>query len=133
MNRTHRPWTRRASALVVALAVVGATASMASASSPTLVTRSGDCSGPSHWTLTLRKSGINLRIKYAVAGGASGQTWNVFADQNDAFLFAVSRTSGVGGTFAVNRVVDDLPGVDAIHVEAQNRRTGEICGGSASL
>jgi hypothetical protein len=121
---------RRASLAVLTVALVAATAGGASAGP---VTERGDCSGPSHWTLTVRKVGLNLRSSFSAAGGAAGQTWNVFADRNGAFLFAVWRKSIDGGSFKVNRVVVNLPGVDRFHIEAQNRRTGEICSASASF
>ena len=105
----------------------------AATSSPALVVRGGQCSGPSHWTLAVRGTGANLHMRYLVAGGAPDQRWNVFADHNDAFLFAVSRRSGDGGWFAVTRVVANLRGRDRIRVEAQNRRTGEICSSGVSF
>jgi hypothetical protein len=120
----------RVRAGVVGAALVLAAGSIASAAAdelPSIVSRSGDCSGPSHWRLAVRASGTNLRIRYAVAGGAPDQRWNVFADRNGAFLFAVLRRSGDGGRFRVTRVVADPPGVDRIHVRALNVRTGEVC------
>jgi hypothetical protein len=120
----------RASALLVAAALVATMGSMALAS-PTLgltVKAHGDCSGPSEWTLSLHASPASLlTVKYSVKGGRSGQRWNVFVDDNGRGVFAGSRTSGTKGAFSVSVSVANLLGRDKISVASNDTATGETC------
>jgi hypothetical protein len=132
-NRILRTWTGRAVAFLTAATVVAGTSSLALAAAPTKLTQRGSCSGPTSWRLTLSRSGASLNVTFAASGGVKGQMWNVFGDHNDLFMFAVSRKAGTDGAFTVKAGTVNFVGVDRVHVEAQNRKTGEICSASASL
>lgn len=119
-------------ALAAALCVVAVPASGLQAGDST--TRRGDCTGASAWALKVRiVDADTLRVRLVIAGGASGDKWNVFMDHNDDGFFAGSRVSGEGGLVVVRRLVDDLAGQDRIKAGALDTATGEECRARASL
>jgi hypothetical protein len=118
--------------LALVLPVEQAVAAPADLATPMRLVRAGDCTGPSHWRLSVRREGTRLRVRFSVRGGIQGQTWNVFMDHNGTGFFAGTRTSEIGGLFVVRRIVANRPGIDRIGASAHDTRSGEICRGRAT-
>ena len=68
-------------------------------------------------------------VRFALAGGEPGHTWNLFLDQNGTGFFAGSRVSGDLGFVRVGRRTPDAPGTDVISAAGHDVATGEICRG----
>jgi len=98
------------------------------------VKKSGSCPGPSHWVLVLRSGDPgDLVVTFTVHGGASGQTWSIFMDDNGRGFFHGTRTSKADGWFRVRTVTRNRLGTDKIVVAADNAKTGELCQATASF
>jgi hypothetical protein len=92
--------------------------------------RHGDCDGASRWRLVVRTLDAGgLGVRFALGGGAAGETWNVFMDHNGRGFFAGSRISREGGIVVVRRRTGDAPGADTIRATAHDTITGETCAG----
>lgn len=97
------------------------------------IVKHGECDEGSLWRLTVRSVDADtLRVRFAIAGGPVGDTWNVFLDHNGTGFFAGSRVSGVGGLVLVRRKTVDLDGLDRINAGALDTDTGETCSGHAT-
>lgn len=132
--RRFRAWVLAllvaASAQVVPLAsaVEAPVAVGLEAPSPRAVSRTGRCTGPSHWKIVVRKGDAGqLIVVLTVAGGAAGQKWHIFMDNKGRAFFQGSRTSGDNGFFRVRAKTRNLAGQDKITAAANNTKTGENC------
>jgi hypothetical protein len=132
-SSSHRRIARGAALVVVLVPLLLAAPAGATPAAPAFrLMRTGECSGPSHWRLVVRRDARRLLVRFAVRGSAAGQGWNVFMDHNGSGFFAGTRTSGTGGRFVVRRTVANRPGVDRIRAGAHNTLSGEICRGRAT-
>ena len=93
----------------------------------TVANRHGSCSGPTSWRLSVKYGSGNFDVIFSGSGGASGQKWSIYMDDNHEGFFHGSRTSGTGGSFAAKASTPDKSGSDKIVVGGQNQKTGETC------
>jgi hypothetical protein len=132
VRRSHRP----AATLAVVLILATALAYTSSASAEQLVHQGVCDQGLSHWRLRVlpdpEKAGV-LIVRFALADGTPGDTWNLFLDQNGTGFFAGSRVSDDLGFLRVGRRTPDGPGVDVIHAAGHDVVTGEICRGRVRI
>jgi hypothetical protein len=104
------------------------------AAGPARVVRHGACSGPSAWRLRVLADDAGvLRVRFSLAGGSPGQSWNVYMDRDGVGFFAGSRVSGEDGALRVRRRIPDLPGRDVIRAAGHNTATGELCRGRVRI
>jgi hypothetical protein len=99
------------------------------------VARHGECvGGPSRWRLrvTADDQGM-LVVRFRLTGGSSGETWNLFLDQNGTGFFAGSKVSDEFGLVRIRRRTEDLPGVDVIRAAGHDVVTGEVCRGRVTI
>jgi hypothetical protein len=110
-------------------------ATAASASDP--VTRSGQCSGPSPTTWTLRAAeaaGDQARIIFTVDSPVANRTWAVRMTRNGNQFFAGQRTTGPNGNFTVSTLGPEINNVaDTYVATARNLTSGVVCRGQATL
>jgi hypothetical protein len=121
-------------ALVVAVALLGLSASP-SAAEDERVRRRGSCSGgPSDWRLVVRQeTDTTLRVKWEIDGGAADQVWQLFLSDNGTRFYAGTKTSDGGGSVRVQRVTRDRIGTDHVKGSGVNLATGETCNGSVAF
>lgn len=94
------------------------------------IARRGPCTGASKWRLrVVALPTAELRVRFTLAGGAAGETWNLFLDSDGVGFFAGSRVSGVGGLVTVRRRIADGETDELIRATAHDVATGEICRG----
>ncbi len=97
------------------------------------VVRRGACSVASSWKLRVVPDDQGmLRVRFTLLGGAVGEKWNVYLDQNGTGFFAGSRTSRDGGLVSVGRLTTDSIGVDLIGATAHDVISDETCRGHVS-
>jgi hypothetical protein len=138
MSTLPRRRLRRCCAALLPLALAGMLVTCvlpagAAVTGRAMVSKRGGCSGPSGWKLVLHKGSGTVNVTFSVHGGASGQKWNVFMEDNGKNFYNTSRVSGSGGTFTVKRGTNDRAGTDKILVGGNNAVTGEACVGRASI
>lgn len=105
-------------------------ASVADSATLPAAARRGPCTGVSTWRLrVVALANSELRVRFLIAGGAAGETWNLFLDRDGVGFFAGSRVSGDGGLVTVKRRIADLPGEELIRATAHDVVTGEVCRG----
>jgi hypothetical protein len=98
------------------------------------VHRHGGCSDSSRWELDLEREGGRIEVDYEVDTDVAGQRWRVKLVHNgDVFFRGVRETHGRDGSFEVERRTDDASGTDCFIGRAVNKRTGEVCRGTASI
>jgi hypothetical protein len=94
----------------------------------------GDCTGPSRWRLVVRRASVSsLRVRFVIAGGLDGQTWQLFLSDNGQRIFSGNRGSRDGGRVRARRITSDRAGTDRIKGSGVNMVTGESCSGSVSI
>jgi hypothetical protein len=120
---------RRAVLAALAAALLLTPASQAAASPIATPPRThGTCSGPSHWALAVHMNASGgLTVRFALGGGAQGQRWHVFMDDDGAGFFQGARVSVAGGVVRIVRRTANLAGVDTIRVSASDTATLETC------
>jgi hypothetical protein len=115
------------------LVVVLVATPSARAGDDTLVRR-GACTGPSDWKLVVRQeTATTLRVRFAIEGGADGQTWQLFVSDDGIRVIARSKVSHDGGEVRVRKEIADLAGADTIKASGVNLVTGETCGGALTF
>lgn len=128
VRRSFRP----AVTLAIILTLTAAPGYSASASAERLVHQGVCDQGLSHWRLRVlpdpETAGV-LIVRFALANGTPGDTWNLFLDHNGKGFFAGSRVSDDLGFLRVGRRTPDAPGVDVIRAAGHDVVTGEICRG----
>jgi hypothetical protein len=98
------------------------------------VIREGQCSGSSDWKLKLKNEDSGIEVEFEVDSNVSGQDWKVKIFQNGDKIYHKTRTThGASGSFEVNIIADDTPGVDKFRGRAKNPDTGELCVGKAQI
>ena len=111
--------------LVAGLVIVSDTAF--GAGGERAVVRSGTCSGPSRWRLTLTRDDGRLETEIEVHSPTNGQRWrSTFSDNGNRFAVVVKTTSG-DGSFSASRLTGDRPGSDTIRVRSKNLASDEVC------
>jgi hypothetical protein len=121
---------RAAAVAALALAAVAP----ATAGGGAEVRRSGSCTGASTWKLKLEKDDGRIETEFEVDQNKVGKRWKVVLEHNGARFFkGVRVTKAPGGSFEVERRVDDAAGTDRIAARAVNKKTGEICKGKARI
>jgi hypothetical protein len=119
---------------VLAAAVIAGSAAVPASGIGSAVTRRGECDGPSRWALTVRSVDAGaLRVRLVIVGGAEGEDWNVFMDDNGVGFFSGSRTSRADGLVVVRRRTGDRAGTDRITAGAHDTATGETCNARAAF
>jgi len=139
-RRLARVGVRRGLALALVVVVVLLADGSASAvgSTPAVgsdVVRHGLCvGGASHWRLRVTADDLGmLVVRFRIAGGSAGETWNLFLDRNGTGFFAGSRVSNTFGVVRVRRRIADAPGADVIRAAGHDVATGEICRGRVTI
>ena len=98
-----------------------------------VVSRTGSCSGPADWTLTVEPDDGRLEVEFEVDHAQSGQTWRVRVRDNGDLVLAYSATTrGADGTFSVSRPIANRAGTDNLVARARNLSTGQRCVGRLS-
>ena len=98
------------------------------------VTRSGACSGVSHWTLTAGHRDARIEVEFEVDQNRAGRTWRVrLSDNGDIFFRGLRTTQAPSGSFTVNRTTANRAGSDTIVGRAVNVASGEVCRGSVTV
>jgi hypothetical protein len=98
------------------------------------VIKEGSCSGSTDWKLKLKDEDGGIEVEFEVDSNVSGQDWKVKIFQNGDKIYNKTRTThGASGSFEVNIVADDTPGVDKFRGRAKNPNTGELCVGKAQF
>jgi hypothetical protein len=127
---------RRKGMLALAIVIMSTSIAAASSVGPVAgVARHGACvGGPSSWRLRVTADGAGmLVVRFRLAGGSPGETWNLFLDQNGTGFFAGSRVSDENGLVRVRRPTADLSGEDVIRAAGHDVATGEICRGRVRI
>ncbi|MEX2421213.1 MAG: hypothetical protein WD670_05280, partial [Actinomycetota bacterium] len=74
--------------MVFATVICSAAASVSAVAGPS-IGRDGACTDASRWKLKVRSADEGtLRVRFAIAGGAAGEKWNLFMDHNGVGFFA---------------------------------------------
>lgn len=108
----------------------GSAGAMTDARDRAAIARHGTCTGASAWRLrVVALPTAELRVRFTIAGGAAGETWNLFLDSDGVGFFAGSRVSELGGLVTVRRRTTDGPTEELIRATAHDVATGEICRG----
>ena len=133
-RRLARVGVGRGLALVLVVVVVLLADGSASAVGSDVV-RHGMCvGGASHWRLRVTVDDLGLLVvRFRIAGGSAGETWNLFLDRNGTGFFAGSRVSNAFGVVRVRRRISDAPGADVIRAAGHDVATGEICRGRVTI
>jgi hypothetical protein len=99
------------------------------------VFRQGPCTGLSHWRLRVLPDATGmLDVRFLLAGGAPGDTWDLYLDRNGTGVFAGSRVADDLGSVRVRKLITDSVGtLDVISAGALDIVTGEVCQGRVRL
>jgi hypothetical protein len=129
-----RNLAKRALPLAAALPLLAVVTAVPAAAAQSAVLRQGSCSLHSTWKITMAHSDGRIEAAFEVDQGKVGDAWHVTLKHNGVVYYSGTRTTlAPDGSFEVNRLVPNLPGVDTIRGVATNPATGETCVGSASL
>jgi hypothetical protein len=110
------------------------TAALPASAKGTPVTKSGACSGASHWKLKLKADNSRIEVQFEVDSNVNGQTWHVRMLENGSAIFNGNRiTRAPSGSFEVRKLAADTAGTDHFRARAVNAATGESCVGVASI
>lgn len=110
-----------------AAATVVASAPAASAKSVS-AQKSGRCSAASHWKLKAKPDNGRIEVEFEVDSNRNGQRWDVrISDNGVRVLTGYGVTRAPSGSFEVERLVRNRPGVDHFVAYARNPKTREIC------
>ncbi len=126
--------------LITATAVIASLTAFAPAARAThgahgpRVTKSGSCSGSSHWKLKLKTEDTGIEVEFEVDQNVSGQAWRVRLAENGTQIASGRRTtSRPSGSFTFTKLAHDAAGHDAFVARATNVHSGETCVGRASI
>ena len=98
------------------------------------VIRQGSCSGSSDWKLKLSPDNGKIEVEYEVDSNKVGQHWRVKLFENGNRIFrGIKTTHGASGSFTVRTLAKNTVGSDSFRARARNHRSGEVCGGTASI
>jgi hypothetical protein len=110
------------------------TAALPASAQGTPVTKSGACSGSSHWKLKLKTDNSRIEVQFEVDSNVNGQVWHVRMLENGSPIFNGNRTTKApSGSFEVRKLATDTAGTDTFRARAVNGATGESCVGVASI
>ena len=94
------------------------------------VVRTGQCTGPSSWTLKAKPDNGGLEVEFEVDRNRAGVRFGVVLRRNGVVFSRASRTTaGRSGSFSIGRHTGNRAGTDRITAVATRR--GETC--SAAL
>jgi hypothetical protein len=113
--------------------IIGATAASARTAAPGAVIRTGHCTGPSTWKLTLKHDNGRIESDLEVQTPASGQTWHYVMKDNGIRFAAGNKVTMADGSFSVTRFAPNALGTDQIVARANNLTTGEVCRAAAAI
>jgi hypothetical protein len=120
--------------VLVAAAFAGAApAAIAGPSAAAAVIRTGSCSGPSTWKLTLKHDAGRIESDLEVQTPTAGQTWHYVMKDNGVRFAAGNKTTMADGSFSVTRFAANQAGTDHILAKASNLTTGEVCRATAAI
>ena len=107
-------------------------APLASANDDDIIRR-GDCTGASDWKLKLSPENGRIEVEFEVDQNRNGDTWDVKLRRDGALVASGAKTTvAPSGSFEFRRVINESAGSDAFLARAVNRRTGEVCRGTAT-
>jgi hypothetical protein len=126
---------------VGALAAAGAVAATAAIAGPAVASRAGTpgihygrCTGHGTVALNLQNSDPGyLEAGFEIDGMRPGSLWTVALSHDGALYYRGTAAVLPDGSFSIDKVMRNLPGVDRFTGTARNRTTGEVCTVSAVL
>ena len=122
--------------LVSAMALTligGATAATARPAQAGAVIRTGSCSGPSTWKLTLKSDAGRIESDVEVQTPTAGQAWHFGMFDNGVKFGSGTKTTLADGSWSATRFAANQAGPDNIVVKAKNMVTGETCRAKATF
>lgn len=121
-----------AAAMVAAVFAAAAPAATAAPKAAAVI-RTGACTGPSMWKLTLKHDAGRIESDLEVQTPVAGQTWHFVMKDNGIRFAAGNKTTQADGSFSVTRFAPNQAGTDNILAKATNLTTGEICRATAAI
>ncbi len=116
------------------LTLIGATAASARTAAPSPnVVRTGRCTGPSTWKLTLKHDAGRIESDLEVQTPAAGQMWHYVMKDNGTRFAAGNKVTKPDGSFSVTRFAPNALGTDHIVARSNNLTTGEVCRATAAI
>jgi hypothetical protein len=115
------------------LALLGVTASTASAKDGRGVVRSGSCSAASGWKLEAKSDDGRIETEFEVDQNRNGKRWSITLTRNGSTVFRGIRTTvAPSGSFTVRRLLAG-PASGRIVATAKALQGGETCRAQLSL
>ncbi|MBA2255406.1 MAG: hypothetical protein H0W07_09855 [Chloroflexi bacterium] len=97
------------------------------------IIRRGDCTASSDWKLKLSPENGRIEVEFEVDQNRNGDTWDIRLKRDGVVVATGARTTtGPSGSFEFRRVISESAGSDSFIARAVNRRTGEVCRGTAT-
>lgn len=121
---------------VLTVGLLGGTVAAAASAgaAPSAPTVTGTCSGGTQVFMTAQKSDPGLlEASFEVDHAKAGSVWNVTLRHNGVVYYNHQRTAAADGSFSVDRVLTNQPGVDHFSGRAVNTATGAVCSVSTQL
>ena len=98
------------------------------------VTRTGSCTGTTHWTMKASRDNGRIEVESEIDSNKAGQTWNWRLLHNGSLSAkGSSTTQAPDGSFTVRRLVANLSGTDHLAFRAVNPKTSEVCRGTLAF
>jgi hypothetical protein len=94
----------------------------------------GGCSGSAVWRLKAKPDDGRIEVEAEVDSNHSGQVWHWRIQHNGSTSAkGTGTTTGVSGSYSVERRMANLAGTDHFSFRAVRRATGQVCRGTISL
>jgi hypothetical protein len=120
-------------AMALTLIIGGVTGASAQSATSGAVIRTGHCSGPSTWKLTLKRDAGRIESDVEVQTPRAGQTWRFAMFDNGVKFGSGTKTTLADGSWSATRFAANQLGTDHIVVRAANQTTGETCRAAAAF
>jgi len=129
----QRSWIATGIVAMIVLVIGISFVEPAMAAGTAAVVRTGSCSGPSSWKLTLKRDNGRIEADLEVQTPRAGQTWHAVFRDNGSVFGRATKTTQPDGSFSATRFAANQTGTDHIRVRSANATTGEVCISTAAL
>jgi hypothetical protein len=129
----QRRWIATGIVAMIVLVIGTSFVAPAVAASTRTVVRTGSCSGPSSWTLTLKPDNGRIEADLEVQTPKAGQTWHAVYRDNGSVFGRATKITQADGSFSATRYAANQAGTDHIRVRSTNAATGEVCISTAAF